>query len=185
MMNWNKYKNIIIELLNTTEINQEILNILSFSKKKNQKIFIAGNGGSGATASHYACDLSLGASKPNYLRNNNRFNVIPLSTNMPLILAIANDYGYDEIFKQQLINLAVKNDILIAISGSGNSKNILKAVNYANENGIITIGICGFDGGELKEISDYSIHIKSNLMEACEDIHSIIGHYIALWLREN
>ena len=96
-----------------------------------------------------------------------------------------NKEQYDEIFKQQLINLAVKNDILIAISGSGNSKNILKAVNYANENGIITIGICGFDGGELKKISDYSIHIKSNLMEACEDIHSIIGHYIALWLREN
>lgn len=183
-MQWNKYKNIIIELLSTTNIDSEILDILNNSRKNNQKIFIAGNGGSGATAAHYSCDLSLGASKINYLQNHNRFNVIPLSTNMPLILAIANDYGYDEIFKQQLVNLSNKGDILIAISGSGNSKNIIKAVKYAREKQIITIGICGYDGGILKNISDYTIHVKSDLMEACEDIHSIIGHFIALYLRE-
>ncbi len=184
-MEWNKYKNIIIELLSKTDINPEILNILNNSRKNNQKIFIAGNGGSGATAAHYSCDLSLGASKINYLKNNNRFNVIPLSTNMPLILAIANDYGYEEIFRQQLINLSSEGDILIAISGSGNSENIINAVKYAKEKKIIAIGICGYDGGKLKELSDYTIHVPSDLMEACEDIHSIVGHFIALWLREN
>ncbi len=184
-MNWQNYKNIIIDLLSSTEINPEILEILKNSKANGRKIFVAGNGGSGATAAHYSCDLSLGVSKINYLDNYDRFNVISLTTNLPLILAIANDYGYDEIFKQQLINLANAGDILIAISGSGNSKNIIKAVKYAKGNGIITIGICGYDGGKLKETADYSIHVESNLMEACEDIHSIIGHFIALWLREN
>ena len=184
-MRWDKYKNIIIELLNNTDFNSKILDILIKSKTSNQKIFIAGNGGSAATAAHYGCDLSLGASKINYLENVDRYNVMPLSTNIPLILAIANDYGYEEIFKQQLVNLAKPDDILLVISGSGNSKNIVKAVEYANEIKMTTVGFCGFDGGKLKQITDYSVHVKSDLMEACEDIHSIIGHFIALWLREN
>jgi len=183
-MEWNGYKQIIKELLDSTEIEDEIINIIKATKKNKKKIFIAGNGGSGATAAHFSCDLDLGASKPNYLEKKERFSAIPLTNNMPLVTALANDFGYDEIFKQQLINLAQPGDVFIAISGSGNSENIVKAVNYARKNGIITIGICGYDGGKLKKISDYSIHVKSNLMEACEDIHSIIAHFIALRLRE-
>ena len=184
-MKWNEYKQNIKTVLDKLEIDNKILNLLKESKNKSNKIFIAGNGGSGATAAHYSCDFSLGASKPNYLNNNDRFNVIPLTTNLPLILALANDFGYDEIFKQQLINLANPGDILIAISGSGNSENIIKAVKYAKKNGIKVIGICGYNGGELKKLSNYIIHAKSHIMEVCEDIHSIIGHFITLWLREN
>lgn len=184
-MKWAEYKNNIKIVLDKLEIDNKILNLLKESKNKGNKIFIAGNGGSGATAAHYSCDFSLGASKPDYLNNWDRFNVIPLTTNMPLILALANDFGYDEIFKQQLINLAKPGDILIAISGSGKSENIINAVRYAKENGIKVIGICGYDGGKLKKLSDYVIHAESHIMEVCEDIHSIIGHFVTLWLREN
>jgi D-sedoheptulose 7-phosphate isomerase len=102
---------------------------------------------------------------------------------MPLILALANDFGYDEIFKQQLINLAQKDDVLIAISGSGNSPNIIKAVEYAKEIGMKTIGFSGYDGGKLKALADYNVHVESFCMEVCEDIHSVISHFIAVWLR--
>ena len=190
-MNWNDYKSMIVESLDKLEISEEVLQLIKNAKDQGKKIFIAGNGGSAATAAHYSCDLSLGASKgPDcskeyYLNNDSRYQVVPLTTNMPLILALANDHGYDQIFKQQLINLAKSDDILIAISGSGNSPNIIEAVKYANENNITTIGISGFDGGLLKKLAKYNIHVDLDHMEACEDIHSIIGHYISVWLRSN
>jgi D-sedoheptulose 7-phosphate isomerase len=184
-MQWSNYQNQIIESLNTLTISEEILNLIKNSKRNNQKIFIAGNGGSAATAAHFSCDLSLGASRNNYLENFDRYQVIPLTTNMPLILALANDFGYDEIFKQQLINLAQKDDILVAISGSGNSPNIIKAVEFAKTKGIITIGLSGYDGGKLKQLADYNIHVNSHCMEVCEDIHSVISHFIAVYLRES
>lgn len=183
-MNWIKYKKQIIEALNNIDISDEILDLIRESKSKNRKIYIIGNGGSASTATHFSCDLSLGASRNNYLYNFDRYSVIPLTANMPLILALANDFGYEEIFKQQLINLAKEGDILIAISGSGNSKNIIKAVEYAKEIKMIVIGLTGYDGGILKKISDYSTHVNSNVMEVCEDIHSIICHFIAVYLRE-
>jgi len=182
-MDWNEYKKIIQELLESLKFDKEILDILKNSIKNNQTIFIIGNGGSGATASHYACDLSKGAVK-NWEENYDRYKIIPLTTNMPYLLAIANDTDYSEIFKQQLINLGRPNDILIAISTSGKSENIIKAVEYANENGIITIGISGFDGGKLKKIVKYNVHVKSDCMEAIEDIHSIFGHFLAVYLRD-
>jgi D-sedoheptulose 7-phosphate isomerase len=181
-MEWNEYKNLIQELLNSLEFDKEILEILKNSIKNNQTIFIIGNGGSAAIASHYACDLSKGAIK-NWKENLNRYKVIPLTVNLPYISAISNDDDYSEIFKQQLINLFKPNDILIAISSSGKSRNIIKAVEFANINGMITIGISGFDGGELKKIAKYNVHVKSNCIEAVEDIHSIFGHFLAIFLR--
>jgi D-sedoheptulose 7-phosphate isomerase len=183
-MQWNNYKQQVIDTLNTLIIPDEVLNLIKNSKTNKNKIFIAGNGGSASTAAHFSCDLSLGASRKNYLENFDRFNVIPLTTNMPLVLALANDFGYEEIFKQQLINLAQKDDILIAISGSGNSPNIIKAVEYAKEIGMKTIGLSGYDGGKLKQLAEYNVHAQSFSMEVCEDIHSIISHFIAVWLRE-
>ncbi|MCS3922219.1 D-sedoheptulose 7-phosphate isomerase [Methanococcus voltae PS] len=185
-MEWIEYKNLIIELLNNLEISPDILNTLKDSIKNNQRIYIAGNGGSGATAAHYMCDLSKGAVK-DWESNNkeNRYKVHSLTTEMPYLLAIANDADYNQVFKQQLINLAEPKDILIAISGSGNSKNIIEAVDYANEIGMVTIGISGYDGGKLKEKSKYNLHVNSFDMEACEDVHSIIGHFIAKWLKSH
>lgn len=183
-MNWNEYKNLIAELLDKLVFDKEILQILKDSIKNNQKIFIAGNGGSAANAAHLSCDLSLGANK-DWKENSNRYKAIPLTENTPYLLAIANDTDYSQVFKQQLINLASKNDILIAISGSGNSPNILEAVQYAKEKGMITIGISGYDGGKLKKLSDFNVHVESMCMEACEDVHCVFSHFLATWLREN
>lgn len=182
-MEWNDYKSKINQALDIFEFDEKILEVLKNSVNNNQKIFIAGNGGSAAISLHFACDFSKGAVK-DWDKNFNRFKAICLTNNTGYITAIANDTDYSEIFKQQLINLASKNDILILISSSGNSPNVVKAAEYAKEAGIIVIGFTGFDGGKLKEICDHSAHINFDSYEVCEDIHSIFGHFLACYLRE-
>ena len=182
-MNWNEYKSNIKKALDIFEFDEEILQVLKDSIKNNQKIFVAGNGGSASTANHYVCDLSKGANK-NWENNPFRFKAISLSSNIGYITAIANDTNYSEVFKQQLMNLACPKDIGIFISASGNSPNIIKAARFGKELEMIVIGITGFDGGKLKEIVDYSAHIKSNSYEICEDIHSMFGHFLACYLKE-
>lgn len=182
-MNWNEYQSKIRQALDIFEFDEKILEILKNSIKNNQKIFIAGNGGSAALSIHYACDLSKGANI-NWEQNFNRYKAICLLNNIGYITAISNDTSYEEIFKQQLINLASKNDILILISSSGNSPNIIKAAEYAKEAGLIVIGITGFNGGKLKEMCDYSAHINVDSYEVCEDVHQIFGHFLACYLRE-
>ena len=183
-MEWSEYKIKIKKALDIFNFDEEILTVLKDSIKNNQKIFIGGNGGSAATASHYTCDFSKGANK-DWKKGKNRFQAINLSSNMEYITAVSNDLDYSEIFKQQLINLADKKDILILISASGNSPNIIKAAKYAKNLEMIVIGITGFDGGKLKEISDYSAHIPVNSYGVCEDIHSIFGHFLTSYLREH
>ena len=182
-MKWNEYKLKVSEAIDMFSFDDSILEVLKNSIKNNQKIFIAGNGGSAALSLHYACDLSKGA-HPNWEQNFERHKVISLSNNIGYMTAISNDMGYDEVFKQQLINLASKNDILILISSSGNSPNIVKAAEYAKKAGLIVIGITGFNGGKLREMCDYSAHINVDSYEVCEDIHSIFGHFLAYYLRE-
>lgn len=183
-MNWEQYKSKIKEALDIFKFDEEILNILKGSVKNSQKIFVAGNGGSAAIALHYVCDFSKGANK-DWINNNNRLNATCLSSNISYMTAIANDTNYNEIFRQQLINLASPNDILILISSSGNSPNIIEALKFAKENGIITIGITGLKGGKLKELADYSAHLNTDSYDVAEDIHSIFGHFLAVYLREN
>lgn len=182
-MEWNEYKSKIKQTLDIFKFDEKILEVIKNSVKNNQKIFIAGNGGSALLSLHYACDLSKGANK-DWENNTNRFKAIPLTSNIGYMTAISNDTSYDEVFKQQLINLASKNDILILISSSGNSSNIVKAAEYAKEVGLIVIGVTGFKGGRLKEICDYSAHIEFDSYEVCEDIHSIFGGFLACYLRE-
>jgi len=182
-MQWNEYKKKIIRSIEDFSFDEEILHVIYNSKKNNQKIFIAGNGGSAALANHYLCDFSKGAIK-NWKDNHDRFQVLSLSANYSYITAIANDESYEEIFKQQLINLANKNDILILISSSGNSPNIIKAVEYAKDIGMITIGITGLQGGKLHELADYKAHITTDMYEIAEDMHAIFGHFLAVFLRE-
>jgi len=182
-MEWDKYKSKIIKGLNLFNFDEKILNVISGSVKNNQKIFIGGNGGSAATASHYVCDFSKGANK-NWKKGKNRFQAINLSSNMEYITAISNDLDYSEIFKQQLINLASPKDVCILLSASGNSPNVIKAAQCAKNLEMIVIGITGFRGGKLKEISDYSAHIPMDSYEVCEDIHSIFGHFLTCYLRE-
>lgn len=183
-MEWEEYKNKIKSALDLFEFSPEILQILKDSINKNQKIFVAGNGGSAALANHYVCDISKGANK-DWNENFKRFKAICLSSNVGYMTAISNDAHYQDVFKQQLINLAEPNDILILISSSGNSPNIVEAAKYGKEKGMIVIGVSGFSGGKLKELSDYSAHINYPSYEVAEDIHSIFGHFLAAYLRES
>ena len=183
-MEWNEYKGKIANALNLFRFDEDILDILNDSIKKKQKIFIGGNGGSAAIALHYVCDFSKSANK-DWENNADRFMAICLSSNISYMTAITNDTDYSRVFKEQLINLASPNDILILISSSGNSPNIVEAAKYAKENGLVVIGITGFNGGKLKELADYNAHIEFNSYEVCEDIHGIFGHFLVSYLREH
>ncbi len=160
-----------LDALDTENIVNAV-NVIRRAFIEGRQIFIMGNGGSAATSSHIACDLNKGASAD----LGRKFKVICLNDNMPTILATANDLSYEDIFVEQLKNFLRPSDVVVGISGSGNSKNVLKAIEYANQNGGITIGLCGYDGGKLKKVSQHSIHIAINDMQISEDIHLIIGH---------
>lgn len=171
-------KKYISQLINTLkktdiEIFEEIIDAL---EKVKGKIYIIGNGGSAAIASHMANDLGIGL-KRRGIRN---FDVESLGDNSSVCTAIANDIGYENIFKMQLKNKITKKDILIAISSSGNSPNIVKAIKYAKKKNATVIGLSGFDGGKLKKLSDISFHVETQKGSygLVEDMHSIANHII-------
>lgn len=180
-------KNYFTELKNTLdwidpkEIKTAV-DVLYAAYNAEKQIFIIGNGGSASTASHFACDLGKGTLQRIYDDNEKRFKVISLTDNMALVTALGNDLSYDDIFSQQLKNLIQQGDILIAITGSGNSKNILNAVDSASKCGAVTIGFVGFDGGKLKEKVTHCIHVKSSHYGRVEDAHLILEHLICSYL---
>jgi D-sedoheptulose 7-phosphate isomerase len=137
-------------------------------------IYIFGNGGSGASASHATGDFLKGAS----FGLDKRFKVICLNDNIPALMAIANDISWDAIFVEQLKNFLSPHDLVIGISGSGNSKNVVEAMDYAKKHKVQTIAFCGFRGGKIKEIADINIHSKAMDMEIAEDIHMIVFNII-------
>lgn len=157
----------------------QVVALLEEARLKAKRVFIFGNGGSAATASHFAADLSKGAiceGKP-------RIRAFALTDNIPLLSAWANDTSYENIFAEQLENLIEAGDIAIAISGSGNSANVLNGVKVAEAKGATTIGFIGFDGGKLKELADITIIVPSDNMEQIEDIHLLLGHIITTCLK--
>lgn len=160
-----------ISLLQVSEF-EAVAKVLQKARDNKKRIFIFGNGGSGSTATHFACDINKGVS----FGREKRFRVICLNDNIPTLLAYSNDVGYDIVFKEQLINFVEESDVVIGISGSGNSKNIIAAIELAKEKGAITVGITGYQGGKLKEIVDYSINSRVNDMQISEDIHLIWVH---------
>lgn len=163
----------------------EAIDMLFTAYKNNKKVFILGNGGSASTASHMACDLGKGTLKRVYDNDERRFRVISLTDNVAVLTAFANDVSYDDIFIQQLRNLVEKDDIVIALSGSGNSKNVIKAVEYAKKSGAKTISISGFKtGGKLARIVNCAIVTQSNYYGPCEDIQLILNHIIISWLAQ-
>jgi D-sedoheptulose 7-phosphate isomerase len=131
-----------------------------------------GNGGSGSTASHWACDLNKGCC----LGLEKKFKTICLNDNLPTMMAYANDCSYDDIFVEPLKNFFQPDDLVIGISGSGNSQNVLNAIEYANEKGGRTIGLCGYEGGKLHDMVDLSLLAHVNDMQKVEDLHMIIVH---------
>lgn len=149
-----------------------LIEVIRKAYEEERRVFIMGNGGSAATASHIVCDLNKGASHK--LRK--RFNVVSLNDNIPSMLAIANDMDYESVFVEQLKNFLSQGDVVIGISGSGNSGNVIKAIEYANRNGGVTVGLCGYSGGELKKITRHAVHVKIDDMQISEDIHLVVGH---------
>ena len=139
-------------------------------------VFIIGNGGSGANASHLCEDLNKCTLRD--FESQKRLRVLSLTDNTAGIMAWANDEGYDRIFVEQLKNLASPGDVLLAISGSGNSPNILKAVDWANNHGMTTLGITGFGGGKLKSLAHRNLHAEIDDMGIVESLHQVAFHYI-------
>jgi D-sedoheptulose 7-phosphate isomerase len=168
-----------INLLSKSDVANVVEEIMNAYQRDSQ-IFIIGNGGSASTASHFACDLCKGTLQQIHNEKEKRFRAISLSDNVALISALANDLSFDEIFIQQLRNLVKKEDLVIAISCSGNSPNIIKAVEYAKQFGAKTIGFLGFkDGGKLAGIVDQAIIVQSDNYGQIEDVHLVLEHLIS------
>lgn len=148
--------------------------------RREQFVFICGNGGSGSNASHFCEDLGKSTLRREDFENDGkkRLKVLSLTDNTPYILAWANDEGFDRVFVEQLKNLAAPGDLLIAISGSGNSPNVLRAVEWANHRGVHTIGCTGFSGGKLKTLARQNLHVPLDDMGAVESIHLTIFHWV-------
>jgi D-sedoheptulose 7-phosphate isomerase len=183
-MDFKSYKSLInstLDSANNAEI-EKFLDLLVDAYKNDKFVFIMGNGGSAANASHLAQDLAKGTCTSK--DQTRRLKALSLTDNIPFITAQGNDEGYESIFEQQLRTYANAGDYVIAISGSGNSPNIITAIEWANKNGLTTIGFTGYDGGKLKKISHHSVNVVLNDMCTAESIHSIIFHYAILELRE-
>lgn len=135
-------------------------------------IFVMGNGGSASTASHWVCDINKGCS----LGKEKKFKMICLNDSISTMLAYANDLSYEDVFVEQLKNFFVPGDVAIGISGSGNSENVLRAIDYANNNGGTTVGLCGYSGGKLYQMVDIPILARVDDMQKVEDIHMIVVH---------
>ena len=183
-MNFDSYLSYLVGSLENIQVEQieAVINHIFDAYLKRSMVFVIGNGGSAANASHLAQDLANGTKVS--LDSAKRIKAISLTDNLPYISALGNDEGYENIFEQQLKTFASKGDVLIAISGSGNSPNIIKAVEWGNKNGLLTIGITGFDGGLLHKINKLSLHVPLNDMCTSESIHSIIFHYITIELKK-
>lgn len=143
-------------------------------------VYIFGNGGSGTTASHFAEDLGKSTLHEKDLgdESRKRLKVLSLTDNAGWLMAIGNDLAYDQIFVQQLMNYGGEGDVVIAISGSGNSDNVLHAVDWANRHGLTTIGLTGYSGGKLKDLAHHSLHVPTNDMGMVESIHLCLFHWV-------
>ena len=173
-----KYLQSVINNVETAEVGRFIETLLD-ARKRGATIFFIGNGGSAATSSHFANDISIGTNEYQL-----PFRALSLTDNVPIITAIGNDFGYDEIFVRQLRVLGKEGDVLVGISASGNSPNIIKAFEYAKKSGIKSVAITAFDGGKMKSLADEGIHVPTGLKEygPAEDVHMILDHLVGAYL---
>jgi D-sedoheptulose 7-phosphate isomerase len=153
----------------------QIAAVLVGAFESERTVYTFGNGGSAALASHFACDLGKGTA---YCNGGKRLRVLALTDNMPTLTAWANDASYEDIFSEQLRNFVRAQDVAFAISGSGNSKNVLNALQVAREAGAMTVGISGFEGGQMKGLCDLCAVVPSNNMQIIEDLHLAMAHSI-------
>ena len=173
-----EYLGVVISNISLKEI-ENFVSLILDARDRGSTIFFIGNGGSAATASHFANDIAIGSreyQKP--------FRVISLCDNLAVITAIGNDDGYEKIFSQQLRVLLKKQDVVVSISASGNSPNLIHAINTAKTMGAISVGISAFDGGKMKELVDFSLHVPTKKGEygPAEDAHMVLDHLVANYL---
>lgn len=178
-------QNYIGELKNTLDglsatMIEQVIDVLHAARLKNQQVFIMGNGGSASTASHFVCDLG----KNTRVKGVPNFRVLGLTDNMALFSALANDEGYENVFAQQLASHIQPDDVVIGISTSGNSPNVVNAIQLANSIPARTIGFTGFDSGKLGSLVEINLHVPSYSIEHVEDIHLMLEHLICKALRE-
>lgn len=159
---------------------KKVIAVLHEARFNQRQIFIMGNGGSASTASHFVCDLA----KNTRQSDRPHFRVIGLADNMAILSAYANDEGYENVFAKQLANLVRPDDVVIGISTSGKSPNVLRAIALANGAGATTIGFTGFDAGSLGEMVDWHVHVPSDCIEHVEDVHLMLEHLITKALRD-
>jgi D-sedoheptulose 7-phosphate isomerase len=171
-----EYRDEEISILNKIDIRKisDAVNLILEVHKNEKRAFIFGNGGSAATASHFLNDFNKGLSE----RLEKKFHFVCLNDNIPTMMAVANDIGYEEIFSFQLKGQMQEGDIVIALSGSGNSRNVVNAAEYAKTMGNQIIGLTGYDGGKLGTLSDINLHVPVNNMQIVEDIHMFFDHLL-------
>jgi len=177
----NAYFNSVVQVIANMPLAtvDRVVSVLMQAYESSRMIYLFGNGGSAALASHFACDLGKGASNG----SGKRFQVLAFTDNVPLMTAWANDARYEDIFAEQLTNFVRPNDIAFAISGSGRSPNVLKALKVAREAGAFTIGLTGFQGGDMKSLCDLCLIIPSDNMQVIEDLHLSVTHAVFTALR--
>jgi D-sedoheptulose 7-phosphate isomerase len=166
---------------------KSLANTLALLERKlfsGRTLFVAGNGGSAATGSHMVCDLAKTVLGKTNTNSKKRFRVINLTDNVPWVTALGNDLAYEYIFSEQLRNLGKKGDVLLVITGSGNSKNLIELVKAAKEIGVITIGFLGFDGGKIKDMVDHTVIVPYFEYGPVEDMHMIFDHLITAYFSE-
>lgn len=161
----------ILSRLDQNAINA-LMNLMEETRKSGHRIFLCGNGGSAATASHFVCDFMKGVS----LNQSVKYDLECLNDNTPLLSAVSNDIGYEEVFVMPLRAKLHPGDLVIGISGSGNSENVVRAIAYAKEHGARTAVLVGYSGGKLLAMADQAVHVPIDNMQIVEDVHMILDH---------
>jgi D-sedoheptulose 7-phosphate isomerase len=176
------YKADVLKAIETIELEKvgQAIDILRRARDEDRRIFVCGNGGSASTASHFVCDMVKGAS----FHRDKRFRIMALTDSLPTITAYANDVCYDCVFVEQLKNFAEPGDVVIAISGSGNSPNVLQAMEYANSIGCSTIALSGRNGGKLGPMAQLNLQASNPHMGRIEDVHMIVMHMICYYFMD-
>lgn len=178
-----QYREELINCINATDKDefQKVIDILLDAYKNNRQVIIMGNGGSAGTANHFVCDFGKNAVQGNH----RRFRILSVCDNVEKITALGNDIAFDEIFRQQLINLMQEEDAVICISASGNSPDLVKALEYAQEKHGHIISMAGFKGGKIKGMSEAALVAEMESYERIEDMHLMYLHMIVCWMKAN
>jgi D-sedoheptulose 7-phosphate isomerase len=176
------YKSELLKAIDAIDLGKvtQVIELFREARDQGRRVFVCGNGGSASTASHFACDILKGAS---YQREK-RFRIMALTDQLPTLTAYANDVGYDCVFCEQLKNFAEPGDVFLAISGSGNSPNVIEAMKYANETGCRTIAMTGRNGGKLGPLAEINLQVSVPHMGRIEDAHMIACHMIGYYFME-